>query len=209
MPRLIFIDDDQQELEDFRDIVGSVYDYTTVHWPSESARIFNRPGPDIFVSDLYLPPRTGDRRPTMAERDYAARAASAVAAQFDSLFKAPTLDDKERLRKTMEAITAARAMLDFQWKALGQSPDHGIALLTEVKARYPDVPFVFYSRKITPEDVITVLQAGAVDAIRKGALGGQEVLARLASAQAIWHQEKVRIVRSQGFNLNVTAIPVA
>jgi len=42
---------------------------------------------------------------------------------------------------------------------------------------------VFYSRKITPEDVTAVLEAGAVDAIRKGALKPEELLARLAVAQ--------------------------
>jgi hypothetical protein len=38
---------------------------------------------------------------------------------------------------------------------------------------------------MTPEDVICVLQAGAVDAIRKGVLKKKEVLARLARAQDV------------------------
>jgi DNA-binding NarL/FixJ family response regulator len=58
---------------------------------------------------------------------------------------------------------------------LGQSPDHGVALLARLKVSHPAVPFVFYSRKITPEDVIRVLRAGAADAIRKGALEEEEV----------------------------------
>jgi DNA-binding NarL/FixJ family response regulator len=58
---------------------------------------------------------------------------------------------------------------------LGQSPDHGVALLKKLKSRFPDVPFVFL-RKITPEDVIIrVLRAGAADAIRKSALEDEEV----------------------------------
>jgi DNA-binding response OmpR family regulator len=34
--------------------------------------------------------------------------------------------------------------------------------------RHGGVPVAFYSRKISPEDVVRVLKAGAVDAIRKG-----------------------------------------
>jgi CheY-like chemotaxis protein len=59
MRRLVFIDDDKTELDTFLRIVGSEYDCTTVHWPPESAKLFGSPAPDIFVSDLYLPPLTG------------------------------------------------------------------------------------------------------------------------------------------------------
>ncbi len=89
---------------------------------------------------------------------------------------------------------------------MGQSPDHGVALLTKLKNYYPEVPFVFYSRKITPENVILVLQAGAVDAIRKGALKNEEVLKRLATAQEIYRREDVPSIRARGFNINVTLI---
>ncbi len=169
MRRLVFIDDDQTELEAFRGIVGGDYDYTTVHWPVESAKLLSSPGPNIFVSDLYLPPSSGDTIPTAAQRDAAARAAKQVAEHFSRLYADPSRDDKGRLQETMKGIAEAYAMLKLQWSALGQSPDHGIALLAKLKAHRPEVPFVFYSRKITPEDVIRVLQAGAVDAIRKGA----------------------------------------
>jgi hypothetical protein len=63
---------------------------------------------------------------------------------------------------------------------MGQSPDNGIAILKQFKTIHPTVPFVFYSRKITPEDVVRVLEEGAFDAIRKGALTDEQVLARLA-----------------------------
>lgn len=206
MQRLVFIDDDQTELEAFRQIVGDDYDYIAVHWPAESPKLFSDPGPDIFVSDLYLPPRNGDTTPTATQREAAEKAAKQVAAHFSRLFPDLSCDDKARLQETMKAIGEAYDMLKLQWAALGQSPDHGVALLGELKTRYPEVPFVFYSRKITPEDVIRVLQAGAVDAIRKGALGKHEVLARLASAREIWHRGAVRSIRAHGLNVNVTAI---
>jgi DNA-binding NarL/FixJ family response regulator len=80
-------------------------------------------------------------------------------------------------------------------------------VLAKVKAQYPDVPFVFYSRKITPEDVIRVLKAGAVDAIRKGALPNDEILARLETAQAIYQRGDVQTGRAHGLNVNFTSIP--
>jgi len=136
------------------------------------------------VSDLYLPPPSGESTPTAVQRAEAERVAKQVAEHFSGLYADPSLDDKARLQETMKAIVDAYGVLRLQWSALGQSPDHGVALLRKLKARCPEVPFVFYSRKITPEDVIRVLQAGAVDAIRKGALKDEEVLARLATADA-------------------------
>jgi DNA-binding NarL/FixJ family response regulator len=205
--RLVFIDDDPAELEAFGEIAGGDYDYTPVHWPAEWPKLLLPTPPEIFVSDLYLPPRGGDSVPAPADREAAAAAASRLAKRFAGLFARPFLDDKERLRETMTAISEAYGMLRLQWTALGQSPGHGIELLRELKTRWPETPFVFYSRKITPEDVIEVLKAGAVDAIRKGALPKEEVLARLAKAQEIHRSEDSRAIRARGFNVNATAVP--
>jgi CheY-like chemotaxis protein len=205
--RLVFIDDDPAELEDFARIVEGDYDYTAVHWPDESPKLFNGiPSPDVLVSDLYLPPRSGDTSPTAADRDAAVRRAKKVAELFSGLYEDPSWDDKRRLRETMKAIDESYATLKLQWSALGQSPDHGVILLKELKGRYPGVPLVFYSRKITPEDVVRVLQAGAVDAVRKGVLPKEELLARLESAQQLWHREGIRSIRNSGFNANVTLV---
>lgn len=205
MRRLLFIDDDQTELEAFREIVEGSYEYHTIHWPSASAILFSAPPPNIFVSDLYLPSYDGDRTPTNGERQGAAKAAERVAQEFSSLYTAPSTDDKVRLKETMRAIGDAYAVLKMQWSALGQSPDNGVALLARVKAQYPEVPFVFYSRKINPEDVIRVLRAGAVDAIRKDALTKSEMLARLDSAQKIYQRGEVQEMRKRGLSANLTS----
>jgi DNA-binding NarL/FixJ family response regulator len=207
MRRLVFIDDDKTELDAFLRIVGGKYDCVTVHWPPESAKLFGGPAPDIFVSDLYLPPSTGDSKPTAGQKEDTERAAKQVAGRFSGLYSDPSLGDKARLQKTMKAITDAYDMLRLQWSALGQSPDHGVALLGKLKSQFPDVPFVFYSRKITPEDVIRVLRAGAADAIRKGALGNEQVLARLAAAQEFHGRKDAQTVRALGLNVNVTIVP--
>jgi DNA-binding NtrC family response regulator len=206
MLQLVFIDDDTSELQEFSRIVAGHYECKTIHWPQESDQLFSHPAPDIFVSDLYLPPRTGDVDPTPAQRQEGASTARAVATQFLELYADSTRDDKARLKATMTAIVAARTLLDQQWRALGQSPRNGIALLTELNTRYPDLPFVFYSRKITPEDVVDVLRAGAVDAIRKG-VPDREVLERLANAQELYRREDIQAIRARGFNVNATMIP--
>jgi len=130
-----------------------------------------------------------------------------VAERFSGLYADSSLDDKARLQETMKVIADAYGMLRLQWSALGQSPDHGVELLTKLKARFPEVPFVFYSRKITPEDVIRVLRAGAADAIRKGALNDEEVLVRLAAAQEIHRTEDAQGIRARGLNVNATIVP--
>jgi DNA-binding NarL/FixJ family response regulator len=109
----------------------------------------------------------------------------------------------------MDAVTEAYTLLKKQWSSMGQSPGHGVALLTKLRARYPEVPFVFYSRKITPEDVICVLQAGAFDAIRKGALKNEDVRARLSSARETFRRGSIRRIRAHRLNVNVTITPMA
>jgi DNA-binding NarL/FixJ family response regulator len=207
MRRLVFIDDDNSELDGFREIVSGAYDYASVHWPGESSKLLAGPKPNIFVSDLYLPSSDGDKTPTDAERIAAENAAKQVGKAFSNLYADSMTTDKARLQKTMRAIAGAYAMLEMQWRALGQSPDYGVAVLAKVKAQYPDVPFVFYSRKIMPEDVIRVLKAGAVDAIRKDALTKAQVLARLETAQAIYQRGDVQTDRARGLNVNFTSIP--
>jgi PleD family two-component response regulator len=134
MKKLIFIDDDATELDDFGRIVEAEYDYTTIHWPLEAEKLFSGLSPDIFVSDLYLPPQNGDKLPTAAQREAAERTAKQVAERFSVLYAGSAMDDKARLKETMKTISAAFELLDLQWTALGQHPDNGIELLTRLKA---------------------------------------------------------------------------
>jgi len=180
MLRLVFIDDDQTELTTFQNIVVGEYEYLPVHWPRELAKLHMDRSPDLIVSDLYLPGRTGDQVPTTEQLDKIKSGTLTVADQFSTLSSDLALDAKARLQATMKAISGAYKMLELQWKALGQSPENGIALLHQLKSRFPDVPFVFYSRKVTPEDVIHVQREGADDVIRKSGLSDDQVLARFA-----------------------------
>jgi DNA-binding NtrC family response regulator len=207
--RLVFIDDDKEELRKFRKIVKGNCLCRTIHWPHQSEELFKSPPPDVFVSDLYLPPRGGDTTPTAAEIEDAKRAARRVAKRFSSLYRGRSRNGKVLLRKTMEAITEAYTLLMKQWSGLGQSPEYGVELLRKLKARHPEVPFVFYSRKITPEDVVCVLQAGAFDAIRKGALEDKDVRTRLSNAREVFRREAILSLRARGFNANVTTMLAA
>ncbi len=214
MRRLVFVDDDKQELTAMGQLVEGKYEYVPLHWPHESPtdeRKVNDP-PDIFVLDLYLPPGHSEIPAEIpaAERQSQSEAARDLADRFQKLYSGPPHDDKKLLRDTMDGIQRAYELLKRQWEALKQAPGNGIQLLRELKAhpRYGHVPVVFYSRKITPEDVVRVLQAGAVDAIRKGYPRGNEkeahtwVLSRLDRAQHVH-----RLVRTLELNVNTTLFP--
>jgi DNA-binding response OmpR family regulator len=189
MNKLVFIDDDERELNEFGPLVEGEYNCTLIHWPNDREKLFSGEAPDLFVSDLYLPSADGDRKPNTEQIEEAASTAREIAHRFHSLYAGGTQAVesielcKARLRDTMTLITYAYdELLRRQWEALGQSPDNGTALLEQVRERFPDTPFVFYSRKINSEETIKVLQAGAVDAIRKG-VDREELLARLRDAQ--------------------------
>jgi DNA-binding NarL/FixJ family response regulator len=189
MNRLVFIDDDKRELDEFGPLIEGEYTYTLIHWPNDREELFSGQPPDLFISDLYLSSADGDHKPTTEQIEEAASTAREIAHRFHSLYAGGTQAVesielcKARLRDTMGLITYAyEELLSRQWEALGQSPNNGIALLQQVSERFPEVPFVFYSRKINSEDAIQVLKVGAVDAIRKG-VDPKELLVRLRDAQ--------------------------
>jgi PleD family two-component response regulator len=76
------------------------------------------------------------------------------------------------------------------------------------EVEYRNVPFVFYSRKITPDDVVMALRAGAVDAIRKRDWRDRkELLDRLREAQALSVSSQAESVRRLGLNVNTALFP--
>jgi DNA-binding NtrC family response regulator len=133
-----------------------------------------------------------------------------LAASFAGLYTAAPHDDKKLLRETMTALQKVYDLLKRQWEELEQSPENGLQVLRELKAhgRYGKIPVVFYSRKITPEDVLRVLEAGAVDAIRKRYPGDDPraqrdwVLQRLDRAQHVH-----RLLPAYHLNVNTTLFP--
>jgi len=171
MDRLVFIDDDPDELRIMQDLVVDIYEYLGLDWPTQvpDRATIREPDPAIFVSDLYVPSPTyregaADFPDAVLARQ--AELAKKTAAAFLKLYPGPR-DAKKRMRGTMAALGEGRNLLDEQWQGLGQSPEHGLGILQRVRREYPSVPFVFYSRKITPDDVVKVLEAGATDAIQK------------------------------------------
>lgn len=184
MARLLFIDDDPVELESFREIVDGIHTCTTILWPEESKKLESEASPDLVVSDLYLPSGDGDSTPTAEQKKAIFALAIEASDDLRRVANDKINDGKTVLRAMMGAISTANEMLKRQWSAMGQSPSNGIAAMKRAHACYPGVPFVFYSRKITPEDVVKVLGEGANDAIRKGALTKEQVLSRLADAMS-------------------------
>jgi hypothetical protein len=79
MNRLVFIDDDKRELDEFGPLIEGEYTYTLIHWPNDREKLFSGQPPDLFVSDLYLPSADGDRKPTTEQTEEAASAAQEIA----------------------------------------------------------------------------------------------------------------------------------
>src|SRR5713226_1291799 len=172
MERLVFIDDDEEELEGFASLVAGEFDYVPLHWPRQKpSEATVGDAPALFVSDLYLP--SSDHVEQVVDFSVAMLGAQSAMAEkvgtcFRNLFPGPR-HAKRRLRETMKCRLQGRQLLDLQWQGLHQSPEYGLELFRAIKnhPRYGAVPFIFYSRKITPEDVVAVLSAGATAAIRK------------------------------------------
>ncbi len=221
MKHLVFIDDHQKELDDMRDVVALMFRYQGIKWPENSRSIESTvpEPPDIFVLDLYLPPKDGpDRANIPAQQVPEQRECSQrIAECFQKLYPdplPPEFNAKALLQSTMECLTKGRQLLDMQWKALDQNPMHGLDLLQWLRTRkkFRAVPVVFYSRKITPEDVIRVLKAGAADALRKPSRkemadgAKKQILERFERAIEFNRSQKADAIRRLGLNANYTLL---
>jgi CheY-like chemotaxis protein len=210
MERLVFIDDDLEELKSMKRLVAGAYELIQVHWPRQkpTEELIGEP-PALFVSDLYLPP--GDQPDDVKDLPQDMLKAHAVKARgianrFCTLFPGPR-NAKKRLKDTMDCLIAGRDLLDLQWIALRQSPDYGLDLFRQVKRNpsYGKVPFIFYSRKITPENVVEVLKAGATAAIRKQDWKSRDDFhSLLRQAQSVYWSESAGRARQLGMNVNTT-----
>jgi len=203
MSLLVFVDDDQTERTTMQELATHAgYRYEPIPWPptvGDPFAKFKTTPPDLFVLDLYLPPHDGSASERISSEECAAQSvmAACTARRFSELYEAPCAGrEKQLLRDTMECLVEGRRLLDSQWSAMGQHPQNGIELLRDLKNQFPGVAVIFYSRKITPENVIEVLQAGAVDAIRKGSLPDDKLLARLKRAQ-----EEKTLITSSSFKI--------
>jgi DNA-binding NarL/FixJ family response regulator len=209
-PKLLFVDDDPEEIKTIRPLVEAEFDFEGRAWP------FDQPikhvvgnAPDIFVLDLYLPP-TGEPAPEdISDEEMTVQQALAERASrcFSALYmNYEPKGGKKLLQQTMACLTIGRKLLDRQWNALKQSPKNGVKLMNRLKKLYPDVPVIFYSRKITPADVVDVMRAGAFDAIQKGSLTDERLRARLKSDIAFFRSSAAQQARKRGENFNVTML---
>lgn len=213
MDRLVFIDDDEDELARVKDLVAGAYEFVQVHWPQEkpTEELIGRP-PDLFVSDLYMPP--SEHRVDPADHckevlEAQAARAGKIAERILRLYPGPR-HAKKRLKETMDCLNEGRGLLDAQCEELEQSPRYGLELFLGLRRSpiYRVVPFVFYSRKITPEDVEDVLAAGATAAIRKRDWKNPEkFLELLRRAQSVHRSALGEQARKLGLNVNTTLFP--
>jgi DNA-binding NarL/FixJ family response regulator len=207
-PKLLFIDDDPEEIKAIKPLVSAEFEFEGRSWPFDG-QIEHVVGdiPDIFVLDLYLPPAGGPAQEDISEAEMAVEQAIAERAgrRFAALYtNYEPKGGKRLLQQTMACLSIGRELLDRQWKAMGQSPKNGIELMRRLKELHPNVPIIFYSRKISPADVVDVMRAGAFDAIQKGSLTDERLRARLKSDIALFKSPAAGQARERREHFNVT-----
>src|SRR5258708_38760157 len=99
---LVFVDDDPEELESIRKLLGSKYDLQLIHWPLQ--RISGRP-PDIFVLHLYLPAaKMGGKQMSSQAIGEQADQVQPIAANPPALYSNHSPAGKRLLRQTMPCL---------------------------------------------------------------------------------------------------------
>jgi CheY-like chemotaxis protein len=213
-PRLVFIDDDPQELTDFENIVSEDYEYVPIQWPVEgSLEQGIGPAPAVIVLDMYFPPANCMAPVTISDRSRATQAARAkeLSSRISRLYD-DIADGKRLLRETFACGQVVYELLWAQCLELQQSPSNGRALLESLRAHslYRKVPVVFYSRKVTVQEAVRALQAGAAAVIPKvssppSIQERESVLHQIKMAQSLalrgW---RTRVAQWIGLNVNIT-----
>src|SRR5712692_1007637 len=108
MKRLVFVDDDREELEAMEQLVVGAYEFVGLHWPRQVPNrvTIGEPTPAIFVSDLYVPSLNGGDEPIYFPPVVLAKQmelAKRTAEEFMQLYPGPT-NAKRRMRQTMAAL---------------------------------------------------------------------------------------------------------
>jgi hypothetical protein len=132
-PYLLFIDDDQEELDALGKIVSEEFDYLPIKWPfKEPIRIPRKP--NIIVLDLYFPegnaPLVIDTKTMLIQKAEAER----ISNSFRDLYKDEYIDGTSLLRQTFSSIQRGYELLWAQCTALGQSAGVGRSLLSRIRA---------------------------------------------------------------------------
>ena len=203
---IVFVDDDEAELTTFRRLYeGDRFQVTTVcaQFPRSALpaieQALGQDIPDLFALDLFFPVTSdqpaGFTHETSPEaRAHLGRVMTATQELEGMFFDEEMLErrGKELLRAGSDLVFWAQKMLRHWCDVLGQSPSGGIALMRLLRAKFRDVPTVFYSRKATVSDVKLALAAGALDVLIKPhrsienseAVHLREILARYAAGAA-------------------------
>ncbi len=135
-----FVDDDPEEVRIFERVFGeefTIFGGTRLLPVVERLRQARR-RPNLFVLDLYF--------------------ATGAATSPDQR--------REMIRLKQEVEAAQRRLMDYL-SQIHQSRDGGLRLAAQLRDTYPTVPFVFYTRKGTLDDVDACRDACASFVLRK------------------------------------------
>lgn len=141
-PVLCFIDDDQVEVDVFKNVFGDGDEFVVLAETSQVklAEELQKLGrqPNLFVLDMYFP-----------------------------LGKESTEDEKKKMIELKTKVNQAQKELADYLDSIGQSRLGGIKLLKNIRHDFPGVPIVFYTRKGTLEDANVCKHEGADDVLQK------------------------------------------
>ena len=216
-PRLVFIDDDPQELDDFGPLVREAYDYVGVRWPmAGSLEEAIGPAPALFVLDMYFHRRRAGRGRRLGKRR--ARGRQRRRARWRNGWPILRRGGRRettaarnlrlhpgRVRPAVGAVPGTRTIAGNRPRAAGRA-----AQPSTLPARAGGV----YSRKVTTREAVLALAAGATAVIPKAPSpprkeDGEWVLRELEAARAV-PAGRVRRALARGLgiaNFNVTVFP--
>jgi len=135
-----FVDDDPEEVRIFETVFGEEFDVfggTRLLPVIERLRQARR-RPNLFVLDLY----------------------------FSSGHATSPDQRREMIRLKQEVEAAQHRLMDYLTR-IQQSRDGGLRLAAQLRDLFPTVPFIFYTRKGTLDDVDACRDAGASFVLRK------------------------------------------
>lgn len=140
-PKLCVVDDDPQEIRRFRETMSSRYVIgagTSLNDALEDLRRQGHRSPDLYVLDLYYPQQGGS-----------------------------TPSQLQQLAQARSKLLVAQADFSSLLTSLGQTAQGGFRLADRLARFGRREPFVFFTRKATPEDVVHGLDIGALRVIKK------------------------------------------
>ena len=165
-PIIVFIDDSKFEHDMVREEVAPCApDYEFVHTTTfeEAMKVLGKRVPALFLLDLWGQDEAVQEPFITSKKELEKKIAGFP--NLDQVYK--DLDSfegdvhNEYLKRLFSIVDSWRSLFETVCDRIGQNRKYGLSNLRQVRAHYPDVPAVFYTRKSLINDAVAMLNAGA------------------------------------------------